>query len=1010
MTEPVLLALVAGLALITAGWGLLHKERTAEIINDLEAPSLSSGQAGAIVLAAVLVGSAVLMPVVPGGDANAGTSTNATATPQAGETIETGESANDLIGVPETHIDTIRDLSSTTAPDAPSEVATSDGSQTMRVDTTTVDGEPALVLSDDETHDGRWVSVPTAWLETVHGSIPETVTVQHESGDNYVEPVRVRDDSAAFYVREFSTNTVTFSGSVEINAAGAENGTGITYDINDADSTSDPDVTFTGAFGTERDTTTGSVLDGSIPVNVAGSHDPVNATLTLDAGERQHFTDSGGADETFVTSAVDSVKNITFVVENQQNDGTDNTFTPEVRVDGSTVCTFDQTTLTYPGDKTYSCTINTTVSDQLNIDSGASSDDLGIVDISIYGRNPANVTVAANGTTVDFGTFNENESKTKTIDMALSTSSVEVTNNDGGDASYTLSYTERQQTTGGAVVSVNGNNVSVSGTLAPGETATRTGSSAWLTSSNTIDVWVGNGSLSADAPDPAVDIKYTHEASDQQSVDYASERWSTRYNVSKSYASSRADAHVTIPFDASQIVSVRSVEYRINESGGWSTVSQANYVLDGAELQANLSDAYGGQIPAGTTVEVRAAGSKVNVLNGSITVLDATPANQTLDTKISVDSADSEFAIETSDSRIHYTANESADAGDYWVVDEAGQRLNLPEASAGDTMRVQTIPVTASPQSGDVRVEVDNASDTEPSFAVKPAASTSDDVAFTFETAADGTDYVLWSKTYGIVRDSGTANSPLTLSDDDSIETLQFRIDDGSAASDASGGGGGGGGAVGIVDASGGQTDWVALVGIALTLGLLVVVSRNSETVTDAGADAADGIEGAFDGLPVVGPAVGSALGGGVQATAQLARATVENRTIALSLGLAVAYGALQAGIIAVPPGSTVIILVAAIGAVSFVGLRETGEFDIRVWAGILVASATTAAVIVGDSDPVAAVLNSEVFPLIAAGGLYLAYVALDTVRSTVTSSGGSSGDSRDINVNVSTDGSGGDD
>jgi len=156
--------------------------------------------------------------------------------------------SSEMNSVPDSHIKQLSNERETETPPEPTDVRASTGSQTMQIETTTVDGEPALVLGDDQTHDGRWVSVSTTWLEEVHGEVPATVTIEHESGDSYTQEVRVEEDSAAFYVRGFSTNTVTFSGEVQITGDPADNGSQYSYDIADLDSTSNVTVNMTGVL------------------------------------------------------------------------------------------------------------------------------------------------------------------------------------------------------------------------------------------------------------------------------------------------------------------------------------------------------------------------------------------------------------------------------------------------------------------------------------------------------------------------------------------------------------------------------------------------------------------------------------------------------------------------------------------------------------------------------------------------------------------------------------------
>ncbi|RXK46161.1 hypothetical protein EAF64_20535 [Halorientalis pallida] len=89
--------------------------------------------------------------------------------------------------------------------------------------------------------------------------------------------------------------------------------------------------------------------------------------------------------------------------------------------------------------------------------------------------------------------------------------------------------------------------------------------------------------------------------------------------------------------------------------------------------------------------------------------------------------------------------------------------LGLPNALEWGQTRITTIPVEATPQTGEVTLSVGRPSATEPKFVVQPGQTQGDEVDFTFTGAADGTDYILYSYTQDIVRDPGTAQSPLML-------------------------------------------------------------------------------------------------------------------------------------------------------------------------------------------------------------------------------------------------------
>ncbi|TKX61428.1 hypothetical protein EXE47_17895, partial [Halorubrum sp. GN12_10-3_MGM] len=162
-------------------------------------------------------------------------------------------------------------------------VHASTGAQTMRVETTTVDGESALNLSDDRTHDGRWVAVPTEWFKGAYGEVPSVARIAHEDGGTYTEPLQVRGDSAAFFVRGFSTNTVTFGGDLVIQDRPATDGTRHTYQLDSRDSVDDVSINLTGVENTApASASTASAVDGdTIPLTVGGNNQPRDEQITF---------------------------------------------------------------------------------------------------------------------------------------------------------------------------------------------------------------------------------------------------------------------------------------------------------------------------------------------------------------------------------------------------------------------------------------------------------------------------------------------------------------------------------------------------------------------------------------------------------------------------------------------------------------------------------------------------------------------------------------------------------
>ncbi|WP_137682878.1 hypothetical protein [Haloarcula mannanilytica] len=359
-------------------------------------------------------------------------------------------------------------------------------------------------------------------------------------------------------------------------------------------------------------------------------------------------------------------------------------------------------------------------------------------------------------------------------DLSTSTSSATVSTA-AGTSDVSFRFKERQRSVDPAII-INGNRAGYTGTLDDGQTVQVDGSSSWLASGdNTVEVRVGEG-VSSDAPNPQVQMVYTHDATDRINQTYTDETWSERYNVEKQFNASQND--VTVDLDhSSEIVAVRSLEYRTN-GGSWQELTSQAYELNGTTVRADIGD-----VQAGDTVEVRDAASKVQVHNGEITVEETTAPGQRLDTAIRMDSwsSDSYIKVRNSSDLVRYTYNESWSAPDEYVeIYETGeQRLYMPGASGGSLARVSTIPVEVDAETGGARVSVEDPTRSEPEFVVDPGPGGSGDtVAFTYLNAQDDTDYVLWSATEEIVRDSGTANSPITLTDDDSDETLAFLIDD----------------------------------------------------------------------------------------------------------------------------------------------------------------------------------------------------------------------------------------
>jgi hypothetical protein len=1086
-----------------------------------------------------------------------------------------------LMSLPRTHTQANESV------DPPSKVTASTGAQTMTVETTSVDGEPALVLEDEQTHDGRWVSVPVSWYEDALGQVPSRAYVRHSSGREYTTPTHTRGSSVAFYVRGFSSNTVTFSGEVSISALPAADGSTYEYDIANLDAASDATVNLTGITNTEWDNVSAASLsDGStIALDVAGNSEPTgpstnnnpvvtftgigsyyqtlfdstsnwrNGTLNgvkvensvvqlwkgyhdivgdegdgISDNERavagQNYYSGGGggyekargsvefvpetdmtaqsldlniskaegggydpnvdiyisqsgADKSFgegtlvksnwnptwstgqqsvsLGTSYDLQKGATYEVEfvtrSTVSDttthyiylGTDtsasttksvfgqDTGTSEaqeygdidiVGSSGGSSGSYESATRSFGADASFvNATISATIPSGGGIDAtvtngagetvteslsdGSNTVDLTTlsksenvsIDFSISGDESTQPSVDAveihkekvtdsPGLDIDddgtneasvSGTLSDGQTASKELSTLSTSDDSGTISTAGGAVDIEVSLQERTQTVDPGV-GLNGHWANQTGSLSDGETVSLTINKSSINSgTNNVRVSIGDGTLSTDAPNPVVNLEFSHEASDKVVTNYSSTKWLEEYNVSKTWSSNRTGATLTIPH-AGDVLSVQRVEMQVN-NGGWSPVEPAAYSLDNTELTIDI-----GNVTAGDTVDIRTTGSLAQTHNGTITVLQPTTPGNRLNSRIAIDSwADTSY-IEVpkmgSWNRVHYTNSESWSADESVRILASGeQRLRLPNAAAGMKANVSTIPVEAMPASGDVVVSVGSVNFTEPKFSVRSGETIGNDVEFTFINATDGAKYNLYSLSSEVVIDSGTASSPLTLSDDDSAETLQFLLEDSSSSSSSDTGESGGGTGI-MATAGNGNANLVPLGAIALSIGALIVVSRRDETVQEAGQGAASSVEGVLDGVPVVGPLFGRTAAGLIRGSAQMARAAVGNRTIALSLAAALGLGAVQAGWIALPEGSLVLVMVAVVAALAFVGLRELGEFSLQRWTVIVMATTIVSLQVLSDTSLLAAIVNSRAWPIIVAGALYLGYKLVQGIRA----------------------------
>jgi hypothetical protein len=664
----------------------------------------------------------------------------------------------------------------------------------------------ALVLRDD-THDaGRTVALPAGVVKETLGYLPETVYGRHDDGTRWRRNVEAGSGLLRFDVPHFSNNTVTFSGEVGISATPATDGSSYTYSLTDKDAVNNLSVQFTGDIATERDVESGR------SVSVAGNMAPTNEEITVSGSTTSQsktvnsfFADSYTFDNP--PSTVDEVEVLSY--ENQGE--TDVT----VYEDGTQIAS--ETFQANADESLRIQNLGATPTDSIQIDLNSEYTGSG-GELSITSGYPRDVNVSVNGTTKSFGTVSSAESKS--FDLPLGSSDISVSKDKGGSVSVETTYTERTRTENPAVI-INGNTATHVGELDSGETVTLNPLESYVQEgTNRVNVSVAD-TLSSDAPDGSVEMVYSHEAIDEQSVTYESETWTERYNFSRYYASETNSASVTVPFN-SDVLAVRTVKYRI-DGGSWVEVN--DYTLQNTTLTAQV-----GHVPAGSTLTVVANGSRVDVRDGSIQVTEPTTSGNTLATEFRVESAGPDFRIDVSGTAetqyLHYLTNESWTApAEYSIVRADGQALYVPNVSAGATATARSYSMEVHPQN-DVRVRLVEAGDT-PEFDIGPGNVEGDEVEFVLYGAASGETYKLESLEDGKIWDKGEANSPVRLTMEDTHDSLVIALVE---ALTGGGGGGGGGGVAPLVSTGAGNPlvpPWImlGLGGGVLLLGG-VVVSR----------------------------------------------------------------------------------------------------------------------------------------------------------------------------------------
>lgn len=191
---------------------------------------------------------------------------------------DAGDELGDHEPIPEYNFDVDSSL------DAPSDASAWDvhasayeGSTEVRV-TTSDAGQFALEASDDRHHDGREIAVDAATLEDALGERPEMAHGAHSGGDDWTSTVEYRGGYAVVDIPRFSSNEITFEGTVSLSGDPAEDGTSYSYDLADSEDVNDFQVSLTGSTN-EVETLVSKTSDGeSTTESLGGTTTPTGPT------------------------------------------------------------------------------------------------------------------------------------------------------------------------------------------------------------------------------------------------------------------------------------------------------------------------------------------------------------------------------------------------------------------------------------------------------------------------------------------------------------------------------------------------------------------------------------------------------------------------------------------------------------------------------------------------------------------------------------------------------------
>jgi len=440
--------------------------------------------------------------------------------------------------------------------------------------------------------------------------------------------------------------------------------------------------------------------------------------------------------------------------------------------------------------------------------------------------------ISVDGETASYdGTLAGDETHSETLEGISTGSNNEDVSLTDGALDLDLSWTETTETIDPEVeISSDDGTQTIShgGTIEHGSTVDLSDSvdESLISGNVSVDVSV---SESVDGPIGKVGLNYSHDAEIQQTTDYEGEAFSERYNVSNIWEQSREDARLRIPWASDRVIELREVVVE-HDHGDHTTIDDdPDYHFEDGEVVIDI-----GSVEQGDETTVKATGSKVEVDNGELEVIEPTDLGQALSTEIELsDTVDGEpvmidvsgTEIVDDNERAIFTRDESwLDADPSLRITPSSEHVRL-NATDGSTAELYSTEVGVSIDSGtaDVRPLTEDGDELDVEF-----IDGTGPVEIVYHDTTSGGWYRVLDVINDRVIDEDQASSParftVTTSGTFAIESFTPE----AAISAATGA---------VTDDDGLVPTWLLLIGaITVSLGGLTVLSRRlGETSTRAG-------------------------------------------------------------------------------------------------------------------------------------------------------------------------------